>query len=69
MAFAILRATNLCLRGSMVHDMDVGAGSLIFLTAVVLFFSKDVRFNATIYFCLSVCCVIRSLFCPEILFF
>ena len=32
--------------------------SLIFLTDVALLFSKSVHFNATIYFCLSVCCVI-----------
>ena len=31
--------------------------SLIFVTDVVLLFSKSVNFNATIYFCLSVCCV------------
>ena len=54
MAFAILRATNLCLCGSRVkwrsgHGMDEGAGLLIFLTDVVLLFSKSVHFNATIY--------------------
>ena len=36
--------------------------SLIFLTDVALLFSKSVHFNATIYFCLSVCCVIYIFF-------
>ena len=56
MAFAILRATNLCFHGSRVkwrsgHGMDDGAGIPIFLTDVV--FPKCLfRCN---YFCLSVC--------------
>ena len=35
----------------------VKQASPIFLTDVVLLFSKSVHFNATIYFCLSVCCI------------
>ena len=64
MAFAILRATNLCLGGSRVKwRSGYGMGmmepaSLIFLTDVVLLFTKNVHFNATIYFCLSACCVL-----------
>ena len=51
MAFAILRATNLCLCGSRVkwrygHGMDDGAGLLHFLTDVVLL---SVHFNACNY--------------------
>ena len=54
-AFAILRATNLCLRGSRVkwiwngHGMDDGEASPIFLTDVVLLFSKSVHFPVTIF--------------------